>query len=385
MNSLVELKKYSTKILFVVAIIVVLYGIFYFIDQFSSYLYPREVIPFIWLLFRLFLAVAIICIGLMLFKMGRAVSKTSLDSSRMISFPRKKSSVILFLMIFSVSVPFFISFYTSSPSGNYGYFPHYGGRLMTKDRFVGYYGQEKGNWRSTVRIANNVSLQTLFSRSQAKGYDSIYNLATIKLSSSEERYMIYRSYDRYLRTDYLDVWVNRGGNETSFDYAVPEWIKIDVQETSEDWLETKLRDLFPSCSDQEYSEFAGRLASGHGPIQISGSPSWTSIQNHLGALDYVHCVPMSYVFEYYSNGKISYKVPSIVIRHKIPLFADESVTFVVAANGYGFVDINVNSEYLLYERWVREVFSTIFFDVDLPVDAIWEFELLENYLISFDL
>jgi len=285
-------------------------------------------------------------------------------------------------MIFSVSVPFFLSSYISSPSGNHGYYPHYFGQLMTKDRFVGYYFYR--SWLPTVRTADDISLQTLFSRSQAKGYDSTYNLATIELSSSEERYVIRMKHDRFQLTDYLEVRVNRGGNETSFDHAVPYWIKIHVNETSEDWLEIKLREFFPSFSDQEYSEFAGRLASRDVPIQISGSPNWTSIKSHLGALYRVSCTPMNIIYEHHSNGRINYKVPFVVTRHKIPLFANESVTFVVKTNGFGFVDIAVNSEYLLYEHWIREVFSTIFFDVGLPVDAIWEYELSENYLLSWD-
>jgi len=286
--------------------VVILYGIFFFVDQFSSYTYQHEIIPIMWLLFRLFLAVAIICIGLMLFKMGREVSKTSPDSSKIISFPRKKSSAILFLMIFSVSVPFFMSFYISSPYGNHGYYPHYGGQLMTEDRFVGYYGY--GSSSPTAGTGGNISLHTLFSRSQAKGYDSTYSLATIELSSSEEHYVIQRKHDRRESIDYLWVQVNRGGNETSFDYAVPYRIKIHVQNTSRTWLEVKLREFFPSFSDQEYSEFSWRLASRDVPIEISGSANWTSIRSHLGALDHIRCYSIDEIQEYHFNGRINYTV-----------------------------------------------------------------------------
>ena len=285
-------------------------------------------------------------------------------------------------MMLSVSVPTFISFYTSLPLGNYGYFPHYGGQLIHKDQFVGYYGHIKAH--SYVRITDNIDLQTLFSRAQAKGYDAAYHPTTITLSSSEEHYVISRMHHISLIADYLGVWCNRGGNETSFDYAVPVWIRIDCQETSEDWFESNLREFFPNLSDQEYSDFAWRLASGYNTINISESPDWTSIKNYLGAFDYVSCVPISEVYEYYSNGKITYGAPSIVIKHTILLEADKPVTFVVWMNGWGFVKIEVESEYLLYERWIRENFFTIFFDVGLPPDVIWEFTVEENYYITYD-
>lgn len=368
-----ELKAYATKILVAVAIVLVLYGIFYIADLFSSYLYLYEYVPLIWLAFRLFLAAVIIYIGVMMYKIGRVVSKISTSSLRnILSLKKKLSLFVPLMMILCISIPLLISFYASPPLAEY-YRP-YNGQLIYEDRLAGYYGYGDGI-HTCVRITNTIDLQTLFTSAQAHGYNATYKPATIGLSSSEE-------YCSVLRTsDSIDIYYNRGGNETSFDYAVPTWTLIDCHyKTLEDWFESRLREFFPHLTDEECSDFAKRLASGYHTIKISGSPDWESVKNYLGAFSDVHSVPIGYVFEYYSRGRIGYEIPSVTIKQAMILNDNKSITFIVSANSRGFVTINVGSKYFLNIDWIREIFAKMFFDIGLPTAGIWKFTIVENWI-----
>lgn len=372
-----ELKAYATKILVAVAIVVVLYGIFYIADLLSSYLYLYEYVPLIWLVFRLFLAAAIIYIGAMMYRIGRVVSKISTSSLGNILVLKKKSSLFVpLMMILSISIPIFISFYASPPLAEY--YPPYHGQLIYEDRLAGYYGYGDGI-HTCVRITNTINLQTLFTRAQAHGYDTTYKPATISLSSSEEYCSVLRSIKS------IDIYYNRGGNETLFDYVVPTWTLIDCHyKTPEDWFESRLHEFFPHLTDEECSSFAKRLASGYHTIKISGSPDWESVKNYLGGSGYVHCVPIDYIFEYYSKGRIGYETPSVTIKQAIILNENKSVTFIVSANSRGFVTINVKSKYFLNINWIREIFAKMFFDVGLPTVGVWKFTIVENWIGTID-
>jgi len=377
------LKGYVTRILFVVAIVVVVYGVVYFVDQFSSHLYKYLNISFMWLFFRLFLAVSIIYIGIMLFKIGRAVSRGDMGSLANILFLKKKWSLpIVFLVMSSVSgliiVPVCIS---SSLAGYYnidGCFPHFAGQPVYIERFAGYFAHRRG--RNYVQIIDAIDLQMVFSRAQANGFEATYDGAAETLSVSEEYYDITRM--RGYR-DYLRILCNQGTNDTAFDHAVPTFVIVDCQETSAVWFESKLRGFFPGLLDEEYHGFAESLASGYNTIKIAGSPDWAAIRNYLGAFDHISCVPIGGFSEYYSNGQINYWVSSVTIRRIIISNIDDSVTFAISANSRGFVGIIVRSEFLLYEEWIREILTMMFFDVGLPAEGIWMFEFEENWLIDW--
>lgn len=174
-----ELKAYATKILVAVAIVLVLYGIFYIADLFGSYLGRYEYVSIIWLIFRLFLAVAIIYIGTITYKFGHVVSKISMGSSRNILFFKKKwSFFVLSLMILCISIPILILFYASPLLAEY-YCP-YSGHLIYEDRLAGYFGYADDDTYLGVRIADTIDLQTLYTRAQAYGYDVIqeYDVTT---------------------------------------------------------------------------------------------------------------------------------------------------------------------------------------------------------------
>jgi len=168
-----ELKVYATKILVVAAIVLVVYSIVYIADLFSSYFYLYEYIPYIWLVFRLFLAVLIIYIGAIIYKISRVVSKTGTSSLRnLVSLRKKPFSFVPLMMMLCISVPLLISLFVSPPLAELN--RPYSGQLIYKEWLAGYFGYADDDTYMGVRITDTIDLQTLYTRAQAHGYDVIY-------------------------------------------------------------------------------------------------------------------------------------------------------------------------------------------------------------------
>jgi hypothetical protein len=170
----------------------------------------------------------------------------------------------------------------------------------------------------------------------------------------------------------------------ALDFAVPRFALINCpSNVTEEWIKLRLQEFFPQLTENESSDFADRLTSGYSSIDISGSPMWEIISNYLGTFGYVSCVPISSVYEDYSNGMIEYEAPSATISREITLMGNRSVVFIVSANGFGFVSVRVNSKYTLDKNWIREVFAEMFREIGLPADAIMKYSIHENWIIGF--
>lgn len=166
-----ELKSYVTKIVAAVATAVVLYGIFYIIDSVSSFAYLYEVIPFIWLVFRLFLAAVVIYVGVMAYKVSRSVLKMSGSYSKKIMFPRKRVFSLVLLMMICISIPVVISRYV--PLSLTLVFRPYSGQLVYEEWLAGYFGYADDYSYKGVQILDAIDLQTLSARAEAREYDVI--------------------------------------------------------------------------------------------------------------------------------------------------------------------------------------------------------------------
>jgi hypothetical protein len=243
---------------------------------------------------------------------------------------------------------------------------------------AGYYGYGDGI-STCVRVTSDIDFQTLLARAQACGYNVTHRLATLWLRSPEEYCSVVRS------TKNIDIIYNRGGNETTFNYAIPTWALIDCgYNPSEYWFESRLREFFPHLTNEEIFSFAKKLASGYNSVKIPGSPDWHSVKNYMGAFSYVHSVPIDYLFEHHSKGRIGYEMPSATIRQVMVLNENKSVIFVISANSQGFATINVDSKYFLNINWIRLIFAKMFLDVGLPVIGILKFVITENRIFTFD-
>lgn len=247
--------------------------------------------------------------------------------------------------------------------------------------FVGYYGLGDGisTW---VRVTENIDLQTAITQAQAHGYNATYRPAS-------REGMRYTGLPNSSRVDssvhaggirYIGITYYVGVNET-FDYTVPRFASIECPyKVSDEWVKLRLQEFFPQLTEDESSDFAKRLTSGYNSINISGSPMWEIISEHLGALSHVDCVPVGSVYAHYTEGMIEYQVPSVTISKEMTLIWNRPVVFTVSANGLGFVSVGVNSKFMLNKNWIKEVFARMFVDIGLPAEGIRKYTIYENWL-----
>ena len=249
--------------------------------------------------------------------------------------------------------------------------------------FVGYYGLGEGI-TTYVRVTENIDLQTMIAQAQVSGYSVTYRRAyegelfthwTPHLSS------IRSGIDGLTGAKYIGINYYVGMNET-FDYAVPYFAFINYHSNvSEEWIKLRLQEFFPQLTENESSDYANRLISSYSSIGISGSPVWEAVSKYIGNFSHVSCVPISSIYEAYSNGAIVYELPSVTISKEITLIWNRSVVFIVFVNGSGFVELRVNSKYMLDTNWIREVFEEMFHNIGLPWYGIMKYSINENWML----
>jgi hypothetical protein len=259
--------------------------------------------------------------------------------------------------------------------------------LPETNGFVGYYGLGDGI-QTYVRVTKNIDLQTVLTQAQASGYNVTYTRAIdwwqtgLPNSSRIQSGVSVGAYEHGTR--YINIMYYVGMNET-FDYAFPTFASIECpSNVSDEWIKLRLQELFPQLTEDERSDFAKRLTSGYNTIDISGGPKWGIISDYLGTFSYVDCVPISSIYEHYSNGMIEYELPSVTLSKEMTLTWNRPVVFIVSANGLGFASVNVNSKYMLDKNWIKEVCAEMFVNIGLPADAIRKYSIYENWMVKFD-
>lgn len=260
------------------------------------------------------------------------------------------------------------------------------GSLFVHERsgFLGYYGAGDGS-HTYVRVTENIDLKTVLTQAQASGCNVTYRCAYQGMWGTQRTPHSSRIYSGVsMGTRYIGITYYVGMNET-FDYAFPTFASINCPSTaSEEWIKLRLQEFFPQLTQEESSDFAARLTSSYDGIDISGSPMWEIISDHLGTFSSVSCVPIGSIYKSYSNGMIEYELPSVTISKEITLIWNRSVVFIVSANGLGFVQVSVNSKYMLDTNWIRGVLAKMFLDIGLPADAITKYSIYENWTLDWD-
>jgi len=145
------------------------------------------------------------------------------------------------------------------------------------------------------------------------------------------------------------------------------------------WLNQTLRAVL-DASDQELET----LFASTWWFLFDREANWTVLKQYLGSFQEEHAITAGMMAEDWSNGHFMYAVNYITIRTKVQVRSGltiEVISFTSNINVMGWTDLHVNTTCKMDQNAIRNVFKTIFKELNLPTNWLNNVSFAENWRI----
>jgi len=359
--------KYAKQIGIAIAILLILYGVILILDSLLGM--TSVYVSYLWVFYQILVAIVAIFVGIRLYSASRKIRVADLGLI-------KRGGFILFLMvsltciIFSSVLPKPLQYPIDIEKGV----------IQTKIRvfpsddedFFGYFGFDPEKLHSSFHInMDSVDINRVSDKAKERGFTCEFHLdnsvCTFFVPNTIE---LVAKVSANLQVG-VGKWANFCSNAT---HTIVSWHSL----TDRTWLNQTLRTIL-NASDQELGSLSASTR-----CLFNREANWTVLKQYLGSFEEAHTITAGMMSEDWSNGHFTYAVDYVSVISKVHVlsgFTTEVINFTSNINVMGWTEVYVNTTYKMDRNSIRNVFKTIFGELDLPTNWLDNVSFEENWRI----